>query len=177
MDYPFATCSRRKLNRWPSLTLAQHIYIFLLYILTGRKHFLSERLKGKKNCSWCVKNNNNRWSVLPGGLHFKGLCHVFKAGNLRPRSIAAIPHPPLCRSGGDSVYIPPIHLCVTTRYLQPAPCVPVSRAFNRISASTPVSGLKHFEMHFLHWTGFLLGRGERFPINNVLHYPCNLIRM
>lgn len=130
-------------------TLTQQVFFLLLYISTDQQHYLTERLKGEKNCSRCVKNNNMLWSVLPGGLHFKGLCHVFEAGNLRPHSFAAIPHPPMCRSGGDSIYIPPIHLCVT-RYLLPVPCVPVSRAFNRISASTPVSGLKHFEMHFLH---------------------------
>lgn len=152
-------------------------FFLLLYFLTGRQHFYQKSRKGKKR-SWCVKNNNILRSVLPGELHSKGLCHVFEAGNLCPRSFAA--H-----------HCNPISAHVSVRrgqHLHPAypfmchplsaacaVCVPVSRAFSGISASTPVSGLKHLEMHFLHWTGFSLGRS--FPVNNMLYYACSLIWM
>lgn len=75
----------------PSHTLTT----FFTLHFTGRQHFYQKGWRGGKKCSWCEKNNNVLWSVLPGGLNFKGLCHVFEAGNFCPRSIAAIPHPPL----------------------------------------------------------------------------------
>lgn len=156
----------------PSHTLTT----FFTLHFTGRQHFYQKGWRGEKNahdvrktimfCGACCRADfTSRDYVM----------FLKRATSVRAPSLQSHTRPS-CRSGGDSIYIPPIHLCVT-RYLLPVPCVPVSRAFSWISASAPVSGLKHFEMHFLHWTGFLLRRSEQFPINNVLYNACGLIRM
>lgn len=162
MDYPLATCSRRKLNRQTSLThTRKHFSVAFYHMAEG----------GKKKCSQCSKNNAAVWSVQPGSIDslyrtLQGIISCCRARQLMSVFISHHSNPtsiPL--SVRRAQHLHPAYPLRVSRYLLSVVCVPVSRAFNRISVSTPVSGLKHFEMHFLRWAGFLVGQGglHKYP--------------
>lgn len=79
---------------------SHHIFHFTFYCPAA---FSSDRRKKKQMLTMWEKNNNIRWSVLPGGLHFKGLYHVFETALFETYSALhrcnPTPAPPSVRRG------------------------------------------------------------------------------
>lgn len=73
VDYPLATCSRRKLNRQSFLTHKNILKDIIAYVWRGKSAVNAEKQRCYVECkAWCKEFN----------IHFKGLYHVVEPGNL-----------------------------------------------------------------------------------------------